>query len=255
MDSNQSTTAIENAIASLKPDDLRQLEYRIEEVDTSGISHKIVHIHVPKAGEGKPDYERRIVLFASDFIKDKVYNRYTSSALLEIRHYIDNVESYSGLEGQLFEMLAHTRLANGDTFSVRKLQPGCEVTTLTFSKLEVKTFKTLDDLSQYKGDKNVYLRPKPRNFTSLDSIILLSPPSAIGVQFTVSSSHPVKKSGLMDVMKRLKCNNLQLIFVVPERVFKDSPAQNYTGKRNEVLANQTLENVEQWVLLMKLCEQ
>ena len=172
--------------------------------------------------------------------------------------YVENVGSYTGFEGQLFEMLAHQKLAAGGTFSVRKLQPNCSVSsTWTFNKFDVEYLEKVDDLTNYRSRQNVYLRPRPRNFTSLDSIIIESPHSVIGVQITVSSSHPVKKIGLTDVMKYLQCRQAQfkLFFVVPKKVFDNYKPQSYTGSRDSVLECHSLHNVEQWVLLLKLCEE
>ena len=255
---DQDTTPIDDAVATLTPESLHNLAYKLEELGTPTVSHIILHIHVARDEEGKPIYDRRGVFFASDYVKEKVFDRFATSAIHQMCFYVENVGSYTGFEGQLFEMLAHQKLAAGGTFSVRKLQPNCSVSsTWTFNKFDVEYLEKVDDLTNYRSRQNGYLRPRPRNFTSLDSIIIESPHSVIGVQLTVSSSHPVKKIGLTDVMKYLQCRQAQfkLFFVVPKKVFDNYKPQSYTGSRDSVLECHSLHNVEQWVLLLKLCEE
>jgi len=84
--------------------------------------------------------------------------------MLKACSYVENIGSYAGFEGQL---LAHQKLAAGGTFSVRKLQPNCNVSTRTFTKFDIENFEKVDDLSAYQSRLNVYLRPQPVTFTSL----------------------------------------------------------------------------------------
>jgi len=169
---DQDTTSIDDAVATLTPESLHNLAYKLEELGTATVSHIILHIHVARDEEGKPIYDRRDVFFASDYVKEKVFNRFATNKIDQMCFYVENVGSYTGFVGQLFEMLAHQKLAAGGTFSVRKLQPNCSVSTQTFTKFDIENFKKVDDLSAYQSRQNVYLRPQPGTFTSLDSIII-----------------------------------------------------------------------------------
>ena len=224
----------------MTPECLRALPYKIY---TESVSPRILQINVPSDEAGEPNYERQDFFFASDYVKKKVYNHFASSAMLEVCSYVENIGSYAGFEGQLFEMLAHQKLAAGGTFSVRKLQPNCNVSTWTFTKFDIENFEKVDDFSAYQSRQNVYLRPQPGTFTSLDLIIIESPQSVIGVQITVSSSRPVKTKGLTYVMEKIQQAQFKLFFVVPKMVFDDYKPQSYTGEDGNILKTQLLQKM------------
>ena len=71
--SNQSTVRIDKAIERMSLDLLLKLAQKLYEFDN--LSHEILHIHVGRDEEGKPNYEREDIFFASDYVKDKVFLR------------------------------------------------------------------------------------------------------------------------------------------------------------------------------------
>ena len=263
---------LDEAIENCDPEKIIDLATTLKGGDIKLNNHKILHIHVTnKLPDGSLDYTTAVIYFASDYVVDRVYKKFTANTGKALIDIIDHCEGgwLSGIRGQLFERFAHFSFVNHDTeYDVKCLEPTHsmfnQVTKQKFGKLIETPLQNVAALASQKDQKGVYLKPVQQNFESLDAII----PPRVGFQMTVASSHPVKIVGLQKVIKALGCTKekkFTLYFVVPRNSFKGYKKQSYDDNTKEQKDGSkkamkiktdgqkaTEEIVEQWVVCMDL---
>ena len=253
---NEDKSSIDEGIVNTPPESIAGLASMLRVgVIQSHVSHKLLHL-CPKDDKFK-DVD---VLFASEYIKNGIYKKYEDSCRSIVCAIIRANRTFSGFEGQVFEQIAHGKLASGCRFQVKSLHDN-STSSLDLRQPRLVHFQDIADLRQYKiaganYTEQVYLQPQPKNFKSLDSIMLLGGTNrAIGFQITVQTQHSIHKKGLQDVRKALcktEHDPFDIYFVVPPVVLNEyNKLQPYVGTRNKTLksASALPRNVTQWVLL------
>ena len=258
---NEPKSSIDEAIVNTPPEKILTLPsmLRTGVLDTD-LSHKLFQL-CPKDDQ----FEEVDVTFASDYIKRSIYKKYEDHCQSMVCAIITANRTFSGFEGQLFEQMAHGKLASGCCFQVKSLHDN-STSCLDLRKPQLVYFRDIADLSKYKiaganYTEQVYLQPQPKNFKSLDSIMLLCGTNrAIGFQITVQTHHSIHRGGLQDVRKALcKTENdpFDIYFVVPPVVLNEyNKLQPYVGTRNKTLTSASAlpKNVKQWVLCLMLTD-
>ena len=132
------------------------------------------------------------------------------------------------------------------------------------TKPTTKYIQYANQLTGY-NEEGIIIKPTIRNFSAVDLILT---PNCI-FQITVSPKHPVKQSGLINIVQNMlayrKNPNAKifLYFIVPDDIYDTFRYQSYvTPKKkigNDLEAFQAvkrkspiLSNVEQWVVKIKM---
>jgi hypothetical protein len=146
--------------------------------------------------------------------------------------WLDGIQKASSFSGFLFESFVHELLMDGGQFEMRQLARNL-TSTIDIDRTigEYTRFKT--NINQDWFHKDIYRLPEDQNFPSIDSYILTEK-AVLMFQITRSEKHPVKSSGLIDLLRALgKLNDkegitslAQLIFVVPMGMGKNYRSQN-----------------------------
>eukprot|EP01127_Copromyxa_protea_P009926 TRINITY_DN2381_c0_g1_i2.p1 TRINITY_DN2381_c0_g1~~TRINITY_DN2381_c0_g1_i2.p1 ORF type:complete len:319 (-),score=44.02 TRINITY_DN2381_c0_g1_i2:35-991(-) len=241
--------------------DIESVTECITQVDSKkDVSHWLIH-WVPI-----PDYSEFRISFTSPYVQAKVIERFAQKEKEKLvkllRASSDNdLGVFGSLCGSLFEGYAHSLLSKGGIFRVRNLRTNKE------EELEIPTkpHRFVDAFTP--DDANSYLQPKARNFGGIDSW-----EKGMLFQMTVSLHHPIKLGAIVPVLTQ--ANGWPLYFVVPCDRFKEFREQKATVSKEttetsisepesekrkfdeSTLADYLLlfENVEQYVLMIKLAE-
>lgn len=107
-----------------------------------------------------------------------------------------------------------------------------------------------NELCQFKDHCSVYLRPKSKNYESVDAIL---PPARV-FQRTVGLEHGIKSKGLNKILTILaggcwekELQRFQFYFVVPEDIFPAfRKVQNYLTAKGQV-SKSTPRLIQQYV--------
>ena len=272
---------LEDAIDNCAPEKIIELATSLKGGDIKLNSDNVLHLCVTKKlPDGLFDYTAAVVYFASDYVVDRVYEKFSNSTE-NTRHLVNIVNCYKwlsasgirGVRGQLFERFAHFSFMNHDAeYDVKCLEPAHsmfnQVTKQKFGKLIETPVQNVAALASQKDQKEVYLKPDQKSFASLNAII----PPRVGFQMTVASSNPVEIAGLQQVINALGCTKQRrfaLYFVVPRDIFDSYRKQRYLDNRLSMQAQQVRsteinlqkddnqkyefnadEVIEQWVLCM-----
>lgn len=150
---------------------------------------------------------------------------------------------YASLQGQIFEVYTHRKLAAGGDYRVRELLSSVEEQQSIPALPLQSDLSALDDLEPIH-----YGVPKARNFAVGDAMVL---PQRL-YQMTVSTSHPVKGAHLLEFVNAWE--NVDLYFVVPESIYGSFPRQRYVTAQGKAFQNppKHLAKVTQYVLCMPL---
>ena len=213
-------------------------------------NHMIFH---RQSGPESGYYEYEIK-FASQYVGDKIVDIISKHGYEEMKAFVrmgDISPVAASLRGWILEAIVHNELPNGGTFHVRQLFDNKEEQR-DFPKMKHMVFDKLEEANLPHLSSSEYLQPKSKTFEAADAI---SPPNNI-FQVTVSTSHPIKASGLKKILKELqKCKDwtkdtrVNYYFVVPPDVYKSFDcAQNYHTAKHTVSKRDKFENVDQYVL-------
>ena len=240
---------LQKVISDLKTESLYKLATQQEMRNSTELSHKTFHL-VVKEG----DYSKSDVTFASEYVLEYVVKQLKFNTRSSILRLIDSGEcDGSAYLGELFEAFTHQKFREGGTFKMRRLARDGEDQVEEQLVLEKPECVVFDDISELKKirDEPVYLKPRKKNFESLDSV-LLHKGKKIGMQITVNKSHGVKKNSLDKVREALGSSDLIVCFVVPHSIYVSFKKQTYQGTNKQALKCQEFKEYEQWVLGIKL---
>ena len=203
------------------------------------VSHTILHLNVDAS-----DYSKPSVTFASRFVHRAVYQKVAQDNLSTVFKIMDKCSTSTtlrGIYGQLFESYCHDMLGCGKAFPVKSLENArAKEKDLDLPQCVPVTFR---DLSKMNIEKNKLYIPKQKNFESVDSI--LAPNMAF--QITVAEEHAVKVNGLNRVKEALRCQELNLYFVVPKAIYSEYKKQPYHTKTGATYKPH-VSGIRQWVL-------
>ena len=203
------------------------------------------------------DYTKFDIFFASEYVLENIVKQIDFNARSSILRLIDSGEcDDSAYLGELFEAFTHQKFREGGTFPMRRLASDEEDQMEEQLVLEKPECVVFDDFSELKRirDEPVYLKPRKKNFESLDSVLLRNG-KKFGMQITVNKSHGVKKNGLDKVREALGMSSddlLTVCFVVPHNIYGSFKKQTYQGTNKQALQCQEFKEYEQWVLGIKL---
>jgi hypothetical protein len=221
---------IQNAMTKIDSfDQLRDLYFGTTEL--KNVVHRVMH-YVP---EEDPCFAK--LLPATDSISRMLVER-LKIKLNDNRRilmmWLDGIQKGSSFSGFLFESYVHERLMDGGKFEIRPLA------TNSSSSFTIAINRTVGEYTRFKTKfdqdwvyKDIYRMPEDQTFPSIDSYILTET-SVLMFQITRSEKHPVKSSGLIDLLRAMgKLNDkqgitslAQLIFVVPRGMGKNYRSQN-----------------------------
>ena len=248
---------LDQAIVDVDPDDIMSIPSMLYRgVVKSEVSHKLFQLHPRDDSE----YQEADVHFASGYVQKVVYETHTKYCRGIVCSIINSSRTFNSFQGDLFEQMAHGELAHGGVWKAYSL-PGRNASSLDLGEPKVQFFRDIADLHQYKitgaatYSEQLYLRPEPKNFKSLDSILLQKGTTrAIGFQITIASKHSIHRNGLQDIRRAL-CNTendpFEIYFVVPSIVQSSfTKQQNYVGTNKNVLSSGLPEHVDQFVVGM-----
>jgi len=184
------------------------------------------------------------LVFASEYVCASILYKWHRDNLEKLQSFLASARdaTFAGLRGQLLEMVAHTLLQRGGTFTCRKLvgigpKPAEQKVVFPASGGEVVSFNNVQELHD---KRNHYARPNAANYGGIDSLI---PPQNL-FQMTVSPHHPVLIKSLEEIDEVFQPRGItpkppttyNLYFVVPEDVFpKFTSVQSYYGASKKVL--------------------
>ena len=156
------------------------------------LSHRILHMTIPpkeatttatsaavdELKDSRYDSHHFRMLFASQYVTDQLVQRWRRSNFDRLRHWIlamEPVRWAGGLQGQLFEAMAHTMLRVGGKFRCRKLrkskneQPQPEF-VMVFPNTGPASlmYRRVDELH---GRRDVYAQPVQKNEGAIDALI------------------------------------------------------------------------------------
>ena len=226
---------LNTAISDCIPENIIRLANALRGGDVDKNSHMVLHICVTnRLPDGLLDYTSAVIHFASDYVVDRVFEKYIDSTKNRLIDVVNHCKDswLSGIHGQLFERFAHFSFMNHDAleYDTKCLEPAHsmfnKVTKKKFGKLIETPLPNVAALASNRDQKGVYLKPVQKNFESLDAII----PPKVGVQMTVASSHPIKTVELQRVVNALGCTKTRTFtfyFVVPRDVFDGFKKQSY----------------------------
>ena len=216
------------------------------------VSHQLFHI---KVKEG--DYTKFNICFASEYVLENIVKQIEFNARSSILRLIDSGEcDDSAYLGELFEAFTHYKFREGGTFPMRRLARDREDQVeeqLVLEKPECVVFDNTSKLKKIR-EEPVYLKPRKKNFESLDSVLLHNGKKIV-IQITMNKSHGVKKNGLDAVREALGTSSddlLTVCFVVPHNIYGSFKKQTYQGTNKQALQCQECQEYEQWVLGIKL---
>lgn len=207
------------------------------------VSHKVLQYKVDI-----PSYKKSHVIFASDYVSERIVQRLAEREHAELVKFVKYVRDpvISVVRGNLFESLAHTELCKGGQFRVRNLETGVEDNDV-FPPLVEKYFDKLD-LDCFQA--GTYARPRSKQFTALDSFGNYEKgPKAF--QITINESHGLNYNGISAMLQLQK--PLDIFFVVPPDKFDTFPKQRIT-KATETQTLNIENDLQQHVLLLLLSE-
>jgi hypothetical protein len=135
-----------------------------------------------------------------------------------------NAAEAAGLRGELFEPLAHEELMRGGKFKfhflVNKEEEAAPDQTVTFPELENGQFKEMPSQPLAYG---CYYYPTWKTLETGDAFSIcdfLGKKTFVIFQMTVSSSHDIKRAGLMRLLEyNTQGLPVMFCFVVPEDIF------------------------------------
>ena len=237
------------ALSCLNTEELCKLASQQKRRDSTELSDKTFHL-VVKEG----DYSKFDVTFASEYVLEYVMKTLKFNTKSSIFRSIDSGEcDGSAYLGELFEACTHQKFREGGTFPMRRLARDGEDQQLVLEKPECVVFDDISELKKIR-EEPVYLKPRKKNFKSLDSV-LLHKGKKIVIQITMNKSHGVKKNGLDAVREALGMSSddlLTVCFVVPHSIYGSFKKQTYQGTNKLALQCQEFKEYEQWVLGIKL---
>ncbi|CAG8701888.1 2263_t:CDS:1, partial [Funneliformis caledonium] len=234
----------------------------VGEIDhANDVSHRIIHIHtnLPSEEEEMNEegeeifYIQKFILFASEWVAEKVMNRLESNYSQQLRNFVTASSSeneYSTLRGVIFEQIAHRILQKGGSFNIRPLESDFISSTIVIPERIKLVFNDINKIEDGK-----YCQPIQKNFTSIDAVVA---PNTL-FQMTVSKSHPINMSGLKKLVEKLGgksgTNHIYFYFVLPKDLYDNYQAQHFhtTGKTVAKLIPRWITNrVKQYALEIDL---
>ncbi|EGG20063.1 hypothetical protein DFA_07180 [Cavenderia fasciculata] len=135
-------------------------------------SHKVIHLDA----EPGTDFVRQRVSFASNYVKEKLVQRFYWNWREEVIRKVSLVGT-SQIEGLLFEQLSHQTLINGGEFHIRSLDgKGNLGEYLHFAPAKCDSIQGTTELASRLASKNrfppdTYVRPTDLNFPAVDSFM------------------------------------------------------------------------------------
>jgi hypothetical protein len=208
---------------------------RGEETPEDQIGHRIVHFDVEP-----PCYTRRSMIMASEYVKNKVLEKYIGSREEELKHFLATCKRMTFMTsvcGNLFEAYAHKKLSTGGEFLVRSLDEDREW-KMKLSPTKLKIFSFLSECKE----SDTYYRPLNDNYAGIDSLIL-----DVGYfQVTMSLDHGITTESIKKIKRVLKMG--KFYFVVPSTSYREFKKQRCIGGAT----NKEKEVVEQYALSISL---
>ncbi|KAG1713151.1 hypothetical protein DVH05_000874 [Phytophthora capsici] len=232
-----------------KISNLEDLRTLLSGNENAAVCHRILQF---KAKHGK----RTATSLSSPFVVEELGKRMlkiVKGKRDDILQSLQDIPEGTALAGWTFEIGVHEKLARGCKLQLRPLPskrstPGSQDTS-TFEKLTIKEGETdeftLKDLSPVTATKGPYHKPKNKQFESIDGFYIPKMEPGVDleetkqrliewnkkpenrlilVQATISESHPVNASGILDVLEKLGLKEavkahperVALVFIVPE---------------------------------------
>ncbi|KAI8802142.1 hypothetical protein BJ742DRAFT_834085 [Cladochytrium replicatum] len=199
-------------------------------------SDKVLHINVFPGSYNQP-----FMQFSSDYVAQRIVHRLLEAHRMDAKLFSNafrGIGEYAAAQGYIIENMMHEYIPLLGEFHIRNLSSGeTSVGPLILAQKPMETHC----FSMLNIKPNVYNRPKSKNFTSVDAVVL---PNLL-FQFTVSSDHGVKVKGLKSLMDTGLLSNSSLVylfFVVPADqfdLFRLQPWINVDGT--------TTKNLPQWL--------
>ena len=238
--------------------------------EVPGATHKLLIYDVVE-GTAEPCTEV-LGRFASEYVLrefSKVSLRLKKQQTLDFLEAATARSDLSPFVGVPFEMWAHELLARGGGFRVRRLGDGGDaVEELRFAPLETKPVGQITDvpgLHAAQADQ-IYFQPEGKTFAAFDALVRQSGCVAgaiglsdtVGLQMTVSHSHPLLHARLVEILKHMRpagSDPFDVFFVVPPSVFSTFSTQHYIDARKKKVkrVNPVIgRHVRQWVLELPL---
>ncbi|EGG13256.1 hypothetical protein DFA_00001, partial [Cavenderia fasciculata] len=225
-------------------------------------SHKVIHLDA----EPGTDFVRQRVSFASNYVKEKLVQRFYWNWREEVIRKVSLVGT-SQIEGLLFEQLSHQTLINGGEFHIRSLDgKGNLGEYLHFAPAKCDSIQGTTELASRLASKNrfppdTYVRPTDLNFPAVDSFM-----GQYLFQITKTNNHPVSFKELNFITFHLDPSTknpaatttdttttttattttdasttagtqFHLFFVVPPHLFDSFPRQEYVEAKTQPDAN------------------
>ena len=191
------------------------------------------------------------IKWASTYIEQQLLEQLESEARQEVLRYLTSNRSPLG---DSFEAFVTYNFRQGDvTYATKELCPGDGSGDgsgmLKIPKTpNVQRFSAIEELAGVAHE--TLCIPAVRNFPCIDLVIT---PNKL-FQITLSENHPLKKAHLKNIARKLNHADLELYFVVPEKIYDKFKPQNYLRKDGKVSRNipQVVRKIQQYVLKMVL---
>ncbi|KAE9118929.1 hypothetical protein PF006_g18473 [Phytophthora fragariae] len=236
--------------AIFDPNELRKLLLEYE------TSHYLVH-YAPKANRAFTGRQ-----LASDFVEQKLQERMLTKSYEQredLRNLISSWEGAASLRGWIFEVDEHEKLRQGNTLHgltlpVVEHEEAYDKVWVQFCIVKREQIDVFDAerLSPSLAKCGPYHKPKAKNWASVDSFYLPKMEMSRKVtkadiaqwcnstdkrlllfQMTVAETHPVKASGVMNVLEKLGLLShlelVTLVFVVPKKLLQTFRRQEIVG--------------------------
>ncbi len=174
----------------------------------------------------KPDGIDDMYTFASDHIRDQVVRGLAERHAVNLLQLANTVDLHGSLRGQVFESRMLDTLGRAGAEIKFKASAGDKVFTIAGNSvvLCVVDKKLALPAGESALRHNVLYRPPHSNNASWDAAIVENDSTAYLLQMTVSTSHPVKRHGLVAGKALLEAigfkGDVQLVFLVPPAVFE-----------------------------------
>ncbi|KAE9043581.1 hypothetical protein PR003_g3485 [Phytophthora rubi] len=236
--------------AIFDPNELRKLLLEYE------TSHYLVH-YAPKANRAFTGRQ-----LASDFVEQKLQERMLTKSYEQredLRNLISSWEGAYSLRGWIFEVDAHEKLRQGNTLHgltlpVVEHEEAYDKVWVQFhiEKREQIDVFDAENLSPSLAKCGPYHKPNAKNWASIDYFYLPKMEMSRKVtkadiaqwcnstdkrlllfQMTVAETHPVKASGVLNVLEKLGLLShlelVALVFVVPKKLLQTFRRQEIVG--------------------------
>jgi hypothetical protein len=207
---------------------------------------------------GNPQAAR--LCWASPRVVDEVLAKWSKAILQDMSDMVlatDALDSPAALRGRLFEAYAHSQLVCGQSSQLTSLADrNITLTFPSFADGVVHVFTNQTNLAILAPQ--LYHRPAKRNMTSVDAFAKDTAGNLFLFQMTVAKRHPVKASGLLDIINTFGagCTAVHLVFVLPACQSSDEfqGLQGLLGSNGKVLQRSPaeLKSLRQWVCKVPL---